>query len=189
MGPYPGVPHGTPGPFSVVADRVVVLIDGANTYRAFRAAFGSARYSPVRLAAELAAGRRLVRTSFYTAVVPQVMGAQLYADQQRFLRRLAREPSLTVWTGHMARSGGVWYEKGVDVKIATDLVAWAPQGWYDVAILVSGDGDLAPAVHEVRRLGRIVETAMPRARRSWHLLQESSRFTEIDNALFERCRL
>ena len=60
---------------------------------------------------------------------------------------------------------------------------------YDVAILVSGDGDLAPAVHEVRRLGRVVENAMPRLRRSWHLLQESSKFVEIDHAMFDRCRL
>jgi len=89
----------------------------------------------------------------------------------------------------MARSQGRWYEKGVDVKIATDLVAWAYQGWYDTAIVVSGDSDLVPAAQEVRRLGGKVETAMPRARRSWHLLQVSSRFMEIDRALFERCRL
>ena len=170
-------------------DRVAVLIDGANVYRAFKAAFGSARYSPARLARELAAGRQLARGVFYTAVVPQQMGDSLYAGQRRFLSRLRAEPGLSVWTGHMARSGDVWYEKGADVKIATDLVAWAYQGLYDVAILVSGDGDLAPAVHEVRRLGRVVETAMPRARRSWHLLQESSRFVEIDQALFDRCRL
>jgi uncharacterized LabA/DUF88 family protein len=170
-------------------DRVAVLIDEANAYRAFKAAFGSARYSPARLARQLAAGRQLARAVFYTAVVPRQMGESLYAGQRRFLSHLRNEPDLSVWTGHMARSGDVWYEKGVDVKIATDLVAWAYQSWYDIAILVSGDGDLAPAVHEVRRLGRTVETAMPRVRRSRHLLQESSRFIEIDRPLFDRCRL
>ncbi len=89
----------------------------------------------------------------------------------------------------MARSGGRWYEKGVDVKIATDMVAMAYAGEYDVVILVSGDGDLAPAVHEVRRLGRRVENAMTRARRSWHLGRESSSFTLIDRALFDRARV
>lgn len=117
------------------------------------------------------------------------MGAQLYADQQRFLNRLKQEKGLTLWTGRMAETNGRWYEKGVDVKIATDLVAMAYAGEYDVAILVSGDSDLAPAVREVRRLGRVVENAMPRSRRSWHLLQESSKFIELDEALFRRCAL
>lgn len=169
-------------------ERVAVFIDGANTYRAFIQAFGSARYSPLRLATLLAAGRDLVRTNFYVAAVPQDMGLQLYAGQQKFLRRLNREAGLTVWVGRMAHAGGRWYEKGVDVKIATDMVALAYAGEYDVAVLVSGDGDLAPGVHEVRRIGRRVENAMTRARRSWHLVQESTRFIPIGRALFERCR-
>lgn len=162
-------------------------MDGANIYRAFRSAFGSGRYSPVKLAAELAAGRLLVSGHFYIAAVPQQMGTRLYADQQRFLMHLKQQQGLTLWTGRMAETNGRWYEKGVDVKIATDMVAMAYAGEYDVAILVSGDGDLVPAVHEVRRLGRPVENAMVRARRSWHLIQESSKFVEIDRALFDRC--
>jgi uncharacterized LabA/DUF88 family protein len=170
-------------------DRAAVFMDGANIYRAFKEAFGSARYSPWKLAVELSAGRQLVRAHFYIAAVPQQMGAQLYADQQRFLNRLKQDPGLTLWTGRMAQTNDRWYEKGVDVKIATDMVAMAYQGEYDVAILVSGDGDLAPAVREVRRIGPVVENAMPRARRSWHLLQESSKFIEIDEALFRKCAL
>jgi uncharacterized LabA/DUF88 family protein len=163
-------------------------MDGANIYRAFQNAFGSGKYSPVKLAVELAAGRQLVSSHFYIAAVPQQMGVQLYADQQRFLMHLKQQPGLTLWTGRMAETNGRWYEKGVDVKIATDMVAMAYAGEYDVAVLVSGDGDLAPAVHEVRRLGRAVENAMVRARRSWHLIQESSKFVEIDIAIFDRCR-
>lgn len=79
-------------------ERVSVFVDGANVYRAFRAALGSARYSPLKLAAELARGRQLIRTSFYIAAVPQQMGAQLYADQQRFPRPSAK----------CAASGGWW---------------------------------------------------------------------------------
>lgn len=64
----------------------------------------------------------------------------------------------------MSHGDGRWYEKGVDVKIATDMVAMAYSGEYDVAILANGDSDLAPAVREVRRIGRSVENAMPRSR-------------------------
>ncbi len=80
-------------------------------------------------------------------------------------------------------------KKARTVKIATDMVSLAYRDFYDAAILVSGDGDLAPAVQEIRRIGRIVENAIPRARRSWHLVRESSRYIPIDRKLFDRCRL
>jgi len=89
----------------------------------------------------------------------------------------------------MAQADGVWHEKGADVKIATDMISPAYRDLYDAAILVSGDGDLAPAVQKIRRTGRAVENAIPRARRSWHLVRESSRYIPIDRELFDRCRL
>jgi len=89
--------------------RVAVFIDGANVYRAFKTVFGWTRYSPLGLAAGLAAGRRIVRTAFYIAAVPQEMGADAYADQQRFLRRLRQQQELVVWTGRMAQADGVWH--------------------------------------------------------------------------------
>lgn len=116
------------------------------------------------------------------------MGEALYSDQQRFLTRLKQVQEVRLWTGRMAWANTVWYEKGVDVQMATHLVAMAYRDEYDVAILASGDGDLAPAVREVRRLGRTVENAMPLGRHSWHLLQESSRFIPIDLALWQRCQ-
>jgi len=168
-------------------DRVAVFIDGSNAYHAFRAAFGSGKYDPLKLAKALANGRPLVRAGFYVGAVPQQMGAQLYADQQRFFARLKQVPEIDLFTGRMARTNGQWYEKGVDVKIATDLVAMAYARKYDVAILVSGDSDLAPAVREVRFLGLAVENAMPQKRKSYHLFQESSKFLSIDAALFASC--
>lgn len=168
-------------------DRVAVFIDGSNAYHAFKAAFGSGKYDPLKLARALASGRPLVHVGYYIGAVPQQMGAQLYADQQRFLARLKQVPEIDVWTGRMARTNGQWYEKGVDVKIATDLVAMAHGRKYDIAILVSGDSDLVPAVREARFLGLVVENAMPRNRKSYHLFQESSKFLAIDATLFASC--
>lgn len=41
-------------------------------------------------------------------------------------------------------------EKGIDVKLATDLIAGAVDGKYDTAIVVSSDADLIPAIDWVR---------------------------------------
>ncbi|OGM11426.1 hypothetical protein A2Z22_00915 [Candidatus Woesebacteria bacterium RBG_16_34_12] len=45
----------------------------------------------------------------------------------------------------------IFREKGVDVKIAVDLVCLAADGKIKTAILCSSDSDLQPAVHELRR--------------------------------------
>ncbi len=42
-------------------------------------------------------------------------------------------------------------EKGIDVKIATDLIVGAVDDQYDTAILVSSDADLIPAIDWIRR--------------------------------------
>lgn len=42
-------------------------------------------------------------------------------------------------------------EKGIDVKLATDLLVGALDDRYDVAVIVSSDSDLAPAMDIVRK--------------------------------------
>ena len=50
----------------------------------------------------------------------------------------------------------VYVEKQVDVRIAVDLVSMAQRDEYDVAYLLSADGDFVPSVEEARRLGKQV---------------------------------
>ena len=46
--------------------------------------------------------------------------------------------------------------KGVDVTLTTLMLSHAFRNNYDVAVLVTGDGDFGPAVREVRRGGKAV---------------------------------
>lgn len=50
-------------------------------------------------------------------------------------------------------------EKQVDIRIALDLAGKAHRDEYDVAYLLSADGDFVPAVEEVRRLGKQIFAA------------------------------
>jgi len=50
-------------------------------------------------------------------------------------------------------------EKGVDVALATDLLAMAWENAYDAAVIVSGDADYAGAVTKVMSKGKNVEVA------------------------------
>ena len=54
-----------------------------------------------------------------------------------------------------------YVEKAVDVMIATDMVAMAHKNEYDVAYLLSADGDFTPAVQAVQDLGCKVFVASP----------------------------
>lgn len=51
-----------------------------------------------------------------------------------------------------------WREKGIDVKIATDLIAGALDNKYDTATIISSDADLIPAIDWIRnRFNKKVE--------------------------------
>lgn len=50
-------------------------------------------------------------------------------------------------------------EKGVDITLALDMAMKAFMDHYDIAIIVSGDGDFAKAVQVVKNTGRKVEMA------------------------------
>ena len=52
-------------------------------------------------------------------------------------------------------------EKAVDVMVAVDMVSMALRGEYESAYVLSADGDLTPAVEEVRRMGKSVYIASP----------------------------
>lgn len=52
-------------------------------------------------------------------------------------------------------------EKQVDVRIAVDMVGMAYRDEYDVAYLLSADGDFVPAVREVQRQRKKVFAASP----------------------------
>ena len=64
-------------------------------------------------------------------------------------------------------------EKGVDVKLAVDLVAGAIENQYDVALLVSEDSDFVPALEVVRNHNKRIECAIlasPKRKRGYHLI-------------------
>jgi uncharacterized protein (TIGR00288 family) len=52
------------------------------------------------------------------------------------------------------KNNGVYHEKGVDVNIAVDLLVGAYENKYDIALLISSDTDLIPAILKIKSLGK-----------------------------------
>lgn len=62
---------------------------------------------------------------------------------------------LNEWCTHYDKNF-ILQEKGIDVRLAVDMTAMAYRDEYDVAYLLSGDGDFIPAVEEIQYINKKV---------------------------------
>ena len=104
-------------------------------------------------------GRPLFRTYYYNVLQDPNQRPEGHREQQEFLDMLKKTPYLEVRLGGMKLSQGVPVEKGIDIMLATDLLHFAWNNLYEVAILVSGDGDFAYALQAAKNMGKHVEVA------------------------------
>lgn len=146
------------------SSRVAVFVDGSNLYFAVRDGLHRQDNIDVeKLARKLTKGRQLVRIYYYH--VPRLEGESEAARRhQAFLNRLGYVDYLQLRLGRIVprlvklrcQSCGkdieytTHIQKGVDTRIAIDMVGLALLDAYDVAILVSGDADLAEAVNFIK---------------------------------------
>lgn len=178
--------------------KVCVFIDGSNFYKSCQRNLGRTDINLTAFAAMLVGPtRHLVRTYYYTCRLPADADETARAGQQKFINAMNRAAYLELRFGKMVRrtddcrSCGTkherWQEKGVDMRIGVDMLALASKNNYDVAILVTGDGDLREAVQAVKDLGKHVEVATFPVGRSDELVQVCDVMTELTTADMAGC--
>ena len=140
-------------------NRLAIFIDGSNLYHALKSNFKRHDLNFAEFANKLCGSRRLFRTYYYNVLQDPVQRPDGYRDQQEFLDILRKTPYLEVRLGSTKTAQGVSVEKGIDVMLATDLLYFAWNDFYDVAVLVSGDADFAYALQAVKNMGKHVEVA------------------------------
>lgn len=172
-------------------ERVMIFIDGNNLYHEMKGHYGRSDIDFTKFCNKLAGTRSLVRTYYYNAVVDREREPDRYLRQQRFFDSLQALPYFEIRYGRLVyfdwpRQSPI--EKGVDVKLATDMVVHAFRNSYDTAILVSGDTDYAAAIQAVKDHGKHVEVALFGAGGgSAHLREVSDRTLEIDKKFLRGC--
>jgi uncharacterized LabA/DUF88 family protein len=144
--------------------RVAVYIDGSNLYYKLKNCeiknityFGYAALSQW-----LARERKIIAKRYYIGVVRSKEGdaksKKMQESQVKLFNHLqSKKEKFNVQRGYLMKNDGVFHEKGVDVKIAVDMLVGAYENLYDVAILVSSDTDLIPVIQKVKQLGKEVE--------------------------------
>jgi uncharacterized LabA/DUF88 family protein len=148
--------------------RAIAFIDGQNLFHAAREAFGHRypNYDLRTLALALCRkqGWTLTGLRFYTGVPDardngfwhhfwtaklSKMGREGVVTFSRPLRYRNQTLRLPDGTEHVMLVG---QEKGVDIRIALDIVRFAHESVYDVALVFSQDQDLSEVADEVRRI-------------------------------------
>jgi len=172
----------------LVPEKAMVFIDAMNIYESLRALGADTRLDYYKLAVKLAGPqRRMIRAHVYTGAYDQVRDPELYAQQMRFFNKVQRMPFVTLKTRPLLQRAGTYLQKGVDTLIATDMVSMAFLGHYDVAILVSGDGDLAPAADAVKAAGKQIIVATFVRSRSTAIAQSADQELVIGQEFLKDC--
>jgi uncharacterized LabA/DUF88 family protein len=157
-------------PIEPAIKRAVAFFDGQNLFHHAKAAFGYAHpnYDIACLARMVCAAHswQLGQARFYTGI-PEAAdkpfwnhfwvaklaqmgrdGVHVYSRPLRY-----RNESVTLPSGAL-HATLVGQEKGVDVRLALDIVSMAWRGDFDVALVFSQDQDLSEVADEIRAIGQ-----------------------------------
>lgn len=147
-----------------IEERVIIFLDGSNFYHRLKDSEFKFKqlldFDYKRFAEWLAHGRIIIDCIYYVGLVRKEVGntksEELVRSQQKLFANL-QKLSWIVKIGYMMKQDKDYKEKGVDVKLAVDILDMAYQDRYDTAIIISSDTDLIPAIIRAKELGKIIE--------------------------------
>lgn len=197
-------------PLEPATKRAIAFVDGQNLFYAIKHAFGYTfpNYDIPALAAAVCQlrGWTLSQVRFYTGIpsvqddpfwnhfwtaklaVMGTRGVDTFSRHLKYRNQTVRLPdgsSTTVLVGQ---------EKGVDIRLALDIVRQARENAFDVAVLFSQDQDLSEVADEVRAISVAqnrwikLACAFPTSPTYQNMRGvNQSDWLRFDRALYDRC--
>ena len=151
-----------------MSKNVAVFVDVANIFYAAKAAGVDIDY--VTLLKSASAGRDLVRSYAYTGLDPD-------NENQRNFHDFLRRHGYKVVSKDIRKYGDGKVKANLDIELVVDMMKTARN--LDIAIVVSGDGDFAPAIRAVQEMGVRCEVISFRGNTSSDLIEVADLFTDI----------
>ena len=151
-----------------MSKNVAVFVDVANIFFAAKAAGVDIDY--VTLLKSATAGRDLVRAYAYTGLDPE-------NENQRNFHDFLRRHGYKVVSKDIRKYGDGKVKANLDIELVVDMMKTARN--LDIAIVVSGDGDFAPAIRAVQEMGVRCEVISFRGNTSSDLIEVADLFTDI----------
>ena len=149
--------------------------------------------------------RDLAQIRYYYSPFIRQINARMYALQQKYIETIKRYPNVLIIEGKYVKKPVLlkketmhkiksyitkdelqtYIEKGIDVKIAVDMITLALRNSFDTAILVSGDSDFVPVINQMKELKKSVQVAMftNDARKSYDLKEHCKSIIRLDYVL------
>jgi len=161
--------------------KVAVFIDNSNTFKNIEKIRKNGDkswvsfYDPLKLAQKLSGNRELVSVNFYCARPPVYLlkedewHRKIYSLTIKYYTAVEKLPLVEVKYGHLQGSKGSIKEKNLDTQLSIDIAKKAAFGEYDVAIIVSSDGDYVSAVQTAKEFSKRVEVCFFRGSLSMNL--------------------
>ncbi|MDQ3493144.1 MAG: NYN domain-containing protein, partial [Chloroflexota bacterium] len=151
-----------------MSKNVAVFVDVANIFYAAKAAGVDIDY--VTLLKSASAGRDLVRAYAYTGLDPE------NENQRQFHSFLSRS-GYKVISKDIRKYGDGRIKANLDIELVVDMMRMATH--LDIAVVISGDGDFAPAIRAVQQMGVRVEVISFRGNTSSDLIEVADVFIDI----------
>ena len=142
--------------------RVAIFIDGSNLYHNLKRFNIKTTFEEIIKSVETK--REVVDIFYYTALLDKSIDEKRYNEHKRFLDKIKQIPNFHIVLCNLRKvvleNGFVDFViKGDDIYLATDLIKGAYENLYDVAIIISGDGDFVPAIKLVQKNNKKVINA------------------------------
>jgi uncharacterized LabA/DUF88 family protein len=147
--------------------RVMIFIDGNNFYFGLRKIFGKNKslknFDFQKFSEFLAKGEKIEQIYYYNALLDRKHNEEKYESQKQFFDTLKKIPNFNLVLCKLLKRNITGTDKFYyiikedDIHMAVDIVENSCNNKFDIAILVSGDGDFVPAVYSVKNKGKLVK--------------------------------
>ena len=148
--------------------RVAVFIDNSNIFHYIHNIRKTDKgwvclYDPLILAQNLAGSRNLVYVGFYCVRPPSylltgsVLEQKRYNLTQKYYSEIEKLSNVSIKFGDLKGTRNALQEKNLDTQLSTDMVTMAALDKYDIAILVSNDGDYKSAIENTKLFNKKIE--------------------------------
>jgi len=146
--------------------RIAVFIDGNNFYFGLRKLYGKNKnlktFGFEKFSKFLAGKGKVVAIYYYNALLDKEHNPEKYESQKEFFEKLKQIPDFHLVLCKLLKRNITGTDKFYyiikedDIHMAVDMVENACDDNFDLAVLVSGDGDFVPAVRSVKKKNKIV---------------------------------
>lgn len=177
--------------------RVAIFIDGNNFYHGLKYIYKDSKklieFNFNKFSNFLAKNRKIVNIFYYNAQLDKSKNLGKYESQQRFFNKLRKIPNFNLVLCKLLKrkikgtKKHYYVLKEDDIHMAVDMVEGASDDDFDIAIVVSGDGDFVPAVKSVKKRKKIVENIYFRKTSSRNLKQHCDKSLKLTKEILDKC--